>query len=440
MPAPSSPGSVATPPALAARLAQEVPPAGPILDPACGEGELLLAAWRASDRTQAFAERLMGIEVDPERAVRARERLRRAIGGSAGRRAAQRILCADALLPESPWPRGAFVLANPPWVSLSGARRQALPEALVQRYREGYAAVSCGWPSLHGAFLERIARHVGATGAGASVLIPAPVLDRERYGPLRAAVARHARIASRELLAPDAFPGVSERAAWIRLAPLVRGQEAGCWESPEEPAEILRRLARFPSLPAECFGDIGVHTGNAAAELVERGHDGPGLPLRLGRDLEPYRLGEASARLRVDRLPLLGRTFRLAPLERYRKVSVLLRQTADRPLAALHVQPGFFRNSLLACWPPAALDPAFVIAVLNSPILAAWHRARFADARQRAFPQVKVQHLRALPFPFLERRTAPRLHDEVARQARAAADLPDAGDRAAALVAEAFGI
>jgi len=95
-----------------------------------------------------------------------------------------------------------------------------------------------------------------------------------------------------------------------------------------------------------------------------------------------------------------------------------LRQTADRPLAALHERPALFRNSLLACAPPEELDPAFVVAVLNGPLASAWHQTRQRDARQRCFPQVKVGHLRTQPFPIQRRSQAPRLHDQVAELAR----------------------
>ena len=138
------------------------------------------------------------------------------------------------------------------------------------------------------------------------------------------------------------------------------------------------------------------------------------------------------------------RRFRFAALERYRRVPVLVRQTANRPIAALHDRPTFFRNSVLACTPPAELDPAFVVAVLNSTVACRWHRARHRDARQRSFPQVKVGHLRALPFPMRSRTEGRALHDAIARRVRelGTEGVPDARavqaiDR---LVAEAYGV
>ena len=121
---------------------------------------------------------------------------------------------------------------------------------------------------------------------------------------------------------------------------------------------------------------------------------------------------------------------------------VLLRQTADRPIAALHTAPGYFRNSLLACRPPAELDPAFCVAVLNAPTACAWHRKSFRDARQRTFPQVKVGHLRTQPFPIVARAGAPRLHDEVVRRVRAIGPVPapEEVEGIEGLVLEAFGL
>ena len=429
------PGAVTTPPGLARELCAGWADArDPLLDPACGRGDLLLAAWERSGRDAAYARtHLHGLEVVPQLVAEARGRLRRAIGGSAGEAAARHVRLADALAPETRWPDAA-VIANPPWVSFSG--RQAAPP------RAGRARP--GWPSLHGAFLERIAAHVAATGRPARVLLPASVADLERYGPLRARVTELARLAAppREL-GESAFDDVVEPAVWIELAP--RGGEASGaapW-TPLDPTAVsfLDRLGTFPRLPRESFGDPGVHTGNAAADLVVRDGAANAPGLREGKDLRAYTLAAPRLGLRVDHAPRAGQRFRIAPLERYRAVPVLLRQTADRPIAALHTAPGYFRNTLLACRPPTELDPAFCVAVLNAPTAHAWHRKSFRDSRQRTFPQVKVGHLRTQPFPIAARASAPRLHDEVARRVRALGHdpAPEEVDRIERLVLEAFG-
>jgi len=436
-------GAHATPAVLAARLCEGLPqpPVG-VLDPAAGDGELLLAAWRAAGSTDGAAARLFGFELDPERCRRARARLRREIGGAAGERAAEHLVCADALDPAVLWPPATAVVANPPWVSFSGRRSAGTAGAAGARPalpRPG------GWPSLHGAFLERIAAHVAQHRTRARVVFPAALADAPRYGPVRERITRHAVPTEPWIeLGEAAFPGVVEPALALGLAP--RGRGAGGPGSPA-PWSLLdprdrawtERLAGFPPLPPAAYGDPGVHTGNAAAELIGRGPPPPGTaPLREGRDLAAFELRPARAYLRLDLPRLPGRRFRVGPPERYARVPILVRQTADRPIAALHVDPGPFRNSLLACAPPEGLDPRFVLAVLNSDLAAAWHRARFRDARQRAFPQVKVHHLRSLPFPLVERAADPSLHDAVVR----AVDERRAGWRAECerLLREATGL
>src|SRR5690606_10146296 len=45
------------------------------------------------------------------------------------------------------------------------------------------------------------------------------------------------------------------------------------------------------------------------------------------------------------------------------------------------------------------LDPVLMVGLLNSSLYRALHVARQRDARQAAFPQVKIRHLRELPRP-----------------------------------------
>lgn len=372
-----------------------------VLDPACGSGNLLLAAREEL----GGAVPLFGLELAPAAADEARARL----AGSVS------IVQADALAARTDWPPDTAVVANPPWGSLSG--RQAWSGERLPNAR-------AGWPSVHGAFLERIARHVARWGRPARVLLPASVCALDGYAPLRAAVEELCALdGPPEELGESAFPGVLEPAVLLRLGPRRADAADGAPWLRAEHTELARRLERCARLPPACFGDPGVHTGNCAAELVRAAdaERGPGRwePLRAGRDLAPYRLGPPSLAVRVDLEPGDGRTFRVAPLERHAAVAVLVRQTADRPIAALHTEPCRFRNSLLACRPPAELDPAFVVAVLNGPVAAAWHRLRFADARQRRFPQVKVAHLRSQPFPLRARAEDPWLHDRLAALVRA---------------------
>jgi hypothetical protein len=251
------------------------------------------------------------------------------------------------------------------------------------------------------------------------------------------------------------FPGVLESAALVELVPSRDrcAPHLPCDWTPErstDDAEFLAHLSRFPRLPERSFADIGVHTGNSARLLV---HHLPGsappdadvVPLREGRDLSAFRLARPSKVLAIPHAPPAEARYRIPALERHRAVPILVRQTADRPIAARHVDAAHFRNTLLACSPPPGLACAAVLAVLNSGVAARFHRASFADARQAAFPQVKMRHLRALPFPWLDRAAAPERHAALAERARAleTADEPRRADLRAELdaaVRGAFGL
>lgn len=419
---PSTPGVVFTPDDLARRLVagwSPSPSSRPlrVLDPACGEGALLAAARRrfAGERSVE----LLGIECRPEVASRARE----ALGDGSG--AGVTILTGDALDPDRAWPHCDFLVANPPWVSFSGRQAADLGREVRARY-ERWAAFR-GWPSLHGIFLERIARHVAETRCGARVLIPASVCQLPRYGAVREAVSAHAAMVSPpEILPEDAFDGVCEPAAILSLGPGRRlAARSEPWSGLAGPdAELVEALGSFPRLPPESFRDPGVHTGNCSKSLIVR-EEGSGYPpIREGRDVRAHAIEPARLALCTDLEPTPTRRFRMKAREYYDSVPIVVRQTADRPVASLHLEPTYFRNSLLACTPPESLDPAFCAAVLNGPVAAAWHRIRFADARQRAFPQVKVAHLRSQPFPILDREESPELHDRLSDLARRQARTP----------------
>lgn len=423
-------GFVPTPPPLAARLMRSLgaPPAARILDPACGDGELLLAAMEGSQDRGAFVkDRCFGLELDPERAEVARQRLARAAGIDPAE--VRGIRVADALSEDTTWPAHTFVLANPPWISHSG--RGAVTRTAGREDKTG-------WPASHAEFLERIALHVGAFETGAAVLLPSAVAELERYAPCRGRVGVAAHPAGPPLeLGETAFPGVVEPAMLLVLVPGPGKEAPGTpWLARSPLARTLdEALADFPRAPESTFADPGVHTGNCAAHLLLDPESKEGAPLRQGRDLRPFDLGPASLRLRVDLTRSPERRFRIPPLERMQEFPVLLRQTADRPTAAVHDTPGFFRNSLLAARTIPGLAPEALVAILNSSTIAAWHRSHHLDARQRSFPQVKVRHLRGVPLPLASRADDPRTHDRLVELAKSAS-----AEGVDDLVADAFGL
>ena len=58
-----------------------------------------------------------------------------------------------------------------------------------------------------------------------------------------------------------------------------------------------------------------------------------------------------------------------------------------------------FRNSLLACFAREGWTGDELVALLNSSLIRWLHYHRFRDARQAIMPQVKIGHLRSIPWP-----------------------------------------
>lgn len=405
-------GVVFTPPELARRLCARLDAGrGAVLDPACGEGALLCAALEARGDDPEFARQgLHGFDTDPRSVERARAALARRAGVSEAE-LAENVRVADALEPGLEWPV-AHVIANPPWVSYSG--RQSLGEDRSAVHARG----SGGWPSLHGAFLERIARHVAGHAVRAAVLLPAPVTYLAGYARLRRAVEELAGLdGPPEAIDESEFDDVCEPAVLLVLDAARRGRAEWVGRTDDERA-LLEALRPFPRVPPRTFCDAGVHTGNASKLLVFEEPGAGRAALRIGRDLRPYALAAPARFLRTDLERTAERRFRIGSLERFRSIPVLVRQTADRPLAALHDSPTYFRNSLLGMRAVESLSPEFCVAVLNGVVAGAWHRTAHGDARQRSFPQVKVGHLAELPFPIARADEDPELHAEVTTRVR----------------------
>jgi hypothetical protein len=371
-----------------------------ILDPACGDGVFLREASRYVD-----PDCLVGMDIDAAAVARAR----RALPGAD-------LRVGDAL--RHGWrERFDAVIGNPPWISWSGRHAQPLAEGDRRYYAEHYETFA-GWPSLHGLFLELAVR---LSRARVGLLLPAQVCDLKGYGPLRAFVRRHGRVRSVLDCGEGCFHGVVQPCAALFLE---AGASAGGAAPFRGPAttdpELLAHLDTFPKPPPDAFGDIGVHTGNCARKLLHPG----GLPIREGRQVHAFRLDPPRKTLRVDPPRAPGDYFRVGEHARFLAVPIVLRQTASRPVAALHREPAYFRNSVLACHGIRGVDPALVVAWLNSSVVGWYHRARVREAGQRAFPQLKLSHLRDLPTPPWEeaspalrrqaRDVTPR-HDPVAR-------------------------
>lgn len=426
-------------------LAQLPPLSIRVLDPAMGSGRLLLAAGEVLASTGASRPSVAGVclhgrDLDRLSVEVARCELWLWSDGGEGARLGTNLQAGDSLLapPVGLW---EAVLANPPWVTYSGRAGQPIEPVRRARLAADYASFA-GYPTTHGMFLELGARLL-RPGGRMGFLVPASVAELPGYRATRASVDERCRV--EEPLrdwAEEGFAGVTTPCISV-VAARVSGGHAGraagsAWRltaSSQSALErgLLERLGGLPTLPPETFGDPGLRTGRAdrgAVTPAGGSADLSGTALHQGRDVTEFHLAPPS--LRVDPAVLVAR---LRSEEEWRRVSVVIQQTARWPIAA--ASDGLpFRNSLLAGYASEALPRGLLLALLNSSLIRWLHYHRNRDARQATHPQVKVGALRAIPLP--ER------WEESTRAALTALGEawpgPEARARLDALVATAYGL
>lgn len=322
-----------------------------------------------------------------------------------------------------------ILIGNPPWVAFAGRAAQPLEPALRAGYARAYSAMR-GYPTLHGMFVERAAEL--APHGTLALLLPSPVADLDGYRAVRRAVsARHVVREPLLELGQDAFESVVQPCFLLvadadaravesdRAWHLAERQRAATTAEAVEVPELLRLLAGAPALPRELFREMGFQSSGAVSRTLFLRASAPDAlhryPLLEGRDVFEFRQGEPRLFLRADPELLRRAGARLRAAEDYQRVGFVVRQTAKMPIAALH--RGLpFRNSLLAGLGVDGISAELAVALLNSALYRALHLAARRDARQAAFPQVKLAHLRALPRP----PACPALCDRIAELARRA--------------------
>ena len=155
----------------------------------------------------------------------------------------------------------------------------------------------------------------------------------------------------------------------------------------------------------DCFADPGVHTGNCVKKLIFNKEESPkdSIPVLEGKQISRYSCNHPTKVLRVTYEPIKGEYFRIGPSDKYENSEFVIRQTASFPIAGPRKHAIYFRNSLLALYPPAdGRDVRFVVGLLNSRLMRYVYQVLVSESSQKAFPQVKVRSLRVLPLRGIE--------------------------------------
>lgn len=289
------------------------------------------------------------------------------------------------------------VVGNPPWISYAGRAAQPLPNWLKAHFTQHYEAFT-GYRNLQGLFVERAAKLL-RRGGRLGFVLPSSMSEQDGYAPTRLA---HDKLCEVDDDLPDlgeeSFAGVFQPCMILlstRRAEDLALDETGTWpiERPDldEVSRAILAKMNLPPLPSHLFGERGIQTqGSDVREMSEEPTSLHTLPLRTGADILPFERRPPS--LHADPRKLGSR---FSTEEAWRKVRVLIRQTARVPMAAL--SDGFaFRNSILAGFEDEAHPATFLVSYLNSSPIRFLHYMRHRDARQ-GMPQVKIGHLRRIP-------------------------------------------
>lgn len=423
-----------------------------IVDPACGEGALLLAAcaWLVArgdprDRRAIVLGSMFGVDVDPEAVARTR----RALAGFAGIAEAElerNIRCGDAVLgadapaelgPPLVWAEafpevsaaGGFsaVLANPPYVDAERMARQR--PALRSYCARRYAAARGNW-DLFCVFVE-LGLELCAPGGVCGMIVPNKLASAGYAAAAREVLARAARLlcvqdhSAGAGFAADVYPlvFVARRAAGPGEVVVCERAEAGRvverrevdagrfagpspWPLAAEDGlvERLRAAGRPLGEVAQVWGAATVAEAYAIAELVRE--DAGGLRVVNSGTIDRYEDRWATAPLRylgrrVARPGIAEASLAKLPARRLAQARTpkVIVSGMTRALEAILDRRGEVlagKSTTIAWW--EGRDLRLLVALLNSRIVSGYYRRVFGgDALARGYLRVGPPQLRQVP-------------------------------------------
>jgi tRNA1(Val) A37 N6-methylase TrmN6 len=198
-----------------------------LLDPGCADGRFIAGVLRWCSAHDAAPPRMIGVEVDPSRAVAARERFR-------DERKVE-IVVADYLTRDL-GRKFRYVIGNPPYVPL-----EHISEAERLEYRRLYTAAFNRF-DLYMLFFERGLADMERDGRLAFVT-PEKFTYVESAGPLRRLMTTH-QVEQIEMIAENAFPGHTTYPAVTVITSMAKAsrKQSRFGTEPNDPSIYLRVL------------------------------------------------------------------------------------------------------------------------------------------------------------------------------------------------------
>ena len=403
-----------------------------VLDPACGAGELLVAAQHLVGTRCRLS--LFGIDIDATAANSTRQRL--------GLRPADpQVHVSDALL-GAPFPASSFdaVIANPPFVNIRELARQH-PPSYVARLRERFETARGNF-DLYILFIERALEWL-RPGGRCGLILPNKWATLDYARPCRELLLQQATLD--EVVDLSAQRVFREASVYPHLLVFTKRQ-------PTREAAICvngRRLVPQDSLSADSFvfgGSLSVESqvatqplgslvrlscgtpGYAAAKigsLLEEAESAPSpaLPFITSGNIDRYHVRTGNVRYqsrlwRDPRLALHAEALTESRRRLFQSPKIVIAGLSQRLEAAWDAR-GLALGVQVFAATEFRIDPLYLLALLNSKLLSYLFRTRFAAKRLGGgYLAINKGQLATLPIAM------PADKRRVKRLARLAAALP----------------
>lgn len=332
------------------------------------------------------------------------------------------------------------VIGNPPYISYAGRQAVHLPKHVRAYFKDMYEGFE--WPSAHVLFMERSVKDLSRRYV--SFIVPDQVGHLSDYARLRDVVTRSGGLFEVVYWGEKVFKGVVTPALTFIFDKAFRGptrvvDEQGAARTSvfdgdirwviSAHQDILDKIRARSFSIRDLVKSCGIQTTQAEEQVIpieeSTEHDIPALE---GKSINRY----------ICRTPAIAlRGLVVRGEEKFREAVFLIRQTGKHPIVAPHEDHTvYFRNSLHGLYAPPGGWPnvLYLVGVLNSRLMKFVYRESTKEAGQKAFPQVKLGALGALPIRDL-RKDVPEeraFHDEIVREVQEIIEL----NRAALRVSE----
>jgi tRNA1(Val) A37 N6-methylase TrmN6 len=420
-----------------------------ILDPACGAGELLLAA---RDALGSRTHELCGIDIDPIAVNQARQRV--SLSGSA----AEQVRLADALEGDA-FPLASFdiVIGNPPYVSIRELARQR-SRADIQRLKERFRTARGNF-DLYVLFIERALEWL-RPGGRCGLIVPnkwatldyaracrellleqatiEEVIDLSEHRVFRqASVYPHVLIFSKQPAVVGHEIAVRD-GGFIRQSSLSADAFAFEGSFAIESQVATQPLGEFATLQCGTPGYAAAKIGGLLQEAEDA--DSPALPFITSGNIDRYRVRPGNVRYmnrvwREPRLPVDAAALSARQKKLFSSPKIVIAGMSRRIEAAWDAEGVALGVQVFAA-ADCHLDPFYLLALLNSKLLSYLFRTRFAAKRLAGgYLAVNKGQLAKLPIVAGSLRAWDRQRIETLSELAAALSLGDSHQAAASEIA-----